>query len=172
MLRERGLEAASIADVMHAAGMTHGGFYKHFKSKKELVGAAVRFAFDEIIERFACREATGGRDAALAAYAEEYLSAAHIAHAGAGCPVAALGADAGRNNSCLSAEFIDGTEKLIRRIGQTGEAASDDDEQHARAAAIRTLTQLVGVVVVARAVGPGRLRDELLAACADLRLSK
>jgi TetR/AcrR family transcriptional repressor of nem operon len=172
MLRERGLEAASIADVMHEAGMTHGGFYKHFKSKNDLVRAAVRFAFDEIIERFDRREATGGRDDALAAYVEEYLSLAHIAHSGAGCPVAALGADAGRNSIWLSAEFIDGAEKLIQRIGQAGEAASEGAEHHARAAAIRTLTQLVGAVVVARAVGPGRLRDELLAACADLRLSK
>jgi TetR/AcrR family transcriptional repressor of nem operon len=172
MLRERGLDAASIADIMHAAGMTHGGFYKHFKSKNDLVCEAVRFAFDEITKRFDRREATSGRDAALAGYVEEYLSAAHIAHAGAGCPVAALGADAGRNSGWLGAEFSDGTEQLIRRIGQTGEAASDDDEHHGRAAAIRTLTQLVGAVVVARAVGPGRLRDELLAACADLRLSK
>jgi TetR/AcrR family transcriptional repressor of nem operon len=152
---------------MHAAGMTHGGFYKHFKSKNDLARAAIRFAFDEIAERFDRREAAGGRDAALAAYVEEYLSAAHIAHSGAGCPVAALGADAGRNSIWLGDEFIDGAEKLIRRIGQTGETASDGAEQHARAAAIRTLTHLVCAVVVARAVGHGPLQNELIAACAD-----
>jgi TetR/AcrR family transcriptional repressor of nem operon len=103
----------------------------------------------------------------LAAYIEEYLSTAHITHAGAGCPVAALGADAGRQGSWLSPEFIEGAEKLIQRVSEATRTAYGGNKRRARAAAIRTLTQLVGAVVVARAVGSGPLQDEVLAACAD-----
>ncbi len=167
MVRERGVEAASIADVMHAAGMTHGGFYKHFGSKDELARAAVRFAFDEIVERFDRREAAAGADAAVAAYVQDYLSAAHVAHSGAGCPVAALGAEAGRHGDELRAEFIDGAERLIERLSAPAGTGRRGDRQRARAAAILTLTQLVGAVVVARAIGDGSLQGEILDACAD-----
>jgi TetR/AcrR family transcriptional repressor of nem operon len=166
MLRERGVDAASIADVMQASGMTHGGFYKHFESKNDLVRAAIRFAFDDIAGRFDGRKAENGEAAAVAAYVAEYISKVHVAEPGFGCPVAALGADAGRHSDWLGEEFAAGAEKLIERISKATEK-SGRNKQRARSAAIRTLTQLVGAVVVARAFGPGRLQDEVLAACAD-----
>ena len=96
LLRARGLEGASIADVMAAAGMTHGGFYKHFETKDDLNAAAVGAAFGEIVDRFDARERADGVEAAIRTYAEEYLSSGHIERPDLGCPVAALGADAGR----------------------------------------------------------------------------
>jgi TetR/AcrR family transcriptional repressor of nem operon len=164
MMRERGIEASSVADMMGAAGMTHGGFYKHFRSKEGLTREAVRFAFDDVVQRFDRRQAESGVEAAVRAYVDEYLSARHLAEPGLGCPVAALGADAGRQSDALGAEFAAGAEKLIARIG-AGKATPA-----ARARAIRVLTQLVGTVVAARSVGPGQMREEILAACArDLR---
>ncbi len=160
MMRERGIEASSLADVMGAAGMTHGGFYKHFDSKDELAREAVRYAFDDIAARFDRRRAELGVEAAVRAYIDEYLSRQHLAEPGLGCPVAALGADAGRHSDSLGPEFVAGAEKLIARIG------AGDDSPQARARAIRRLTQMVGAVVAARAVGPGKLREEILAACA------
>jgi TetR/AcrR family transcriptional regulator, transcriptional repressor for nem operon len=73
--------------------------------------------------------------------------------------VAAFGADAGRHPEALSQAFADGAEMLIARIAETGGAAG-------RADAIGRLATMVGAVVVARAVGNGLLRDEILAACA------
>jgi TetR/AcrR family transcriptional repressor of nem operon len=166
MLRERGVDAASIADVMQASGMTHGGFYKHFESKNDLVRAAVRFAFDDIVARFDGRKAENGEAAAVTAYVAEYLSKEHTADAGLGCPVAALGADAGRHSVWLGGEFAAGAEQLIARISKAIEKSSRD-KRRARSAAIQILTQLVGAVVVARAFGQGPLQDEILAACAD-----
>jgi TetR/AcrR family transcriptional repressor of nem operon len=166
MIRERGIDAASIADVMQASGMTHGGFYKHFESKSDVVRAAVRFAFDDVVERFDRRKAENGDAAAVAAYVAEYLSREHIAEPGIGCPVAALGADAGRHSDWLSGEFAAGAEELIERV-RMATGTSSRDKRSGRSAAIRTLTQLVGAVVIARAVGSGPLRDEILAAHAD-----
>ena len=164
MVRERGVEATSVADVMHAAGMTHGGFYKHFDSKDDLIAAAIRYAFDDVAERFDRRERQDGRAAAIDAYVEEYLSGGHMAQPGRGCPVASVGADAGRNTKVLAPEFAAGAEMLIERLGGSpGKPGSSS----ARARAIRRLARLVGAVLIARAVGSGPLRDEIIAACSE-----
>ena len=162
MLRDRGLEGASIADVMAAAGMTHGGFYKHFATKDDLNAEAVGAAFREITDRFDAREREQGFDAAIRTYVQEYLSTEHVERPDLGCPVASLGADASRRPT-LSQAFSAGAESLIERLSRAspGEAES----AAARAEAIRRLARLVGAVVGARAVGVGSLRDEVLAAC-------
>jgi TetR/AcrR family transcriptional regulator, transcriptional repressor for nem operon len=165
-LRERGVDGASIADIMEAAGMTHGGFYKHFGSKDELVAAAARRAFAEISDRFDAREEMGDADAAAAAYVEDYLSRAHIERPGRGCPVAALGGDAARHPQALSQTFAIGAEALIARLSRSEKRGRKPGANRARA--IRRLMALVGTVVVARAVGAGPLRDEILAASAEL----
>lgn len=165
LLRERGVEATSIADVMAAAGLTHGGFYKHFGSKDDLVAAAVGAAFAGHAERFAERRAALGAQVALRAYLDEYLSPEHVAHPGLGCPVAALGAEAGRSSAAVADAFARGVEETIARFLTAAPPGSD--AATARAAAIRRLAAMVGAVVVARGVGPGSLADEVLAACAE-----
>jgi TetR/AcrR family transcriptional repressor of nem operon len=160
MVRERGVEATSIADVMQAAGMTNGGFYRHFRSKDEMIAAAIRAAFDEITDRFDRRLRQHGAAAAVAAYVDEYLSVLHLEHPGRGCPVAALGTDAGRSHGAFAEEFIVGAKKLIERLSDVSGPGAPE-----RADAIRRLVTLVGAVVIARAVGPGILRDEIINAC-------
>jgi TetR/AcrR family transcriptional regulator, transcriptional repressor for nem operon len=165
MVRERGVEATSIADVMEAAGMTNGGFYRHFESKDEMIGAALRVAFEDIAERFDRRLRQNGAAAAVEAYVEEYLSERHLEHAGHGCPVAAVGTDAGRFRGIFAEEFIAGTEMLIERLSNASAGKSRTASE--RAKAIRRLAMLAGAVVVARAVGRSALRDEILAACSE-----
>jgi TetR/AcrR family transcriptional repressor of nem operon len=166
MVRERGVEATSIADVMEAAGMTNGGFYRHFRSKEELIAAAIRAAFDEIADRFDRRLRQNGAAASVEAYVDEYLSMYHVEHPGRGCPVAAIGADAGRCRGAFAEEFVAGAERLIGRLSDAGgfgtapELTKERDQE--RTKAIRRLATLVGAIVIARAVGPGALRDEVI----------
>jgi TetR/AcrR family transcriptional repressor of nem operon len=167
MLRARGITATNVADVMQEAGMTHGGFYKHFQSKDELVATAIRSAFESIAARFDQTHDGDGVEAATTAYLVQYLSKAHVEHPELGCPMAALGADAGRYRGSLAQEFRDGAEQLIERLTR---ANADRSPAVARAEAIRTLLQLVGTVIVARAVGSGPLRDEVMAAGAAIAL--
>ncbi len=155
MLRARGVAGASVAEVMQAAGMTHGGFYKHFISKDALLAEATAFAFAEAAARFDRRAARQGVEAAATAYAADYLSPAHIAHPERGCPLAAFGAEAGRHPEVLSQAFAAGVEALVERLSSAG--ASRDR-------AMRRLLILLGAVVAARAVGAGALRQEILAA--------
>ncbi|CAL77086.1 putative transcriptional regulator, TetR family [Bradyrhizobium sp. ORS 278] len=163
LLRERGVAEASIADVMAAAGMTQGGFYRHFTSKNDMLTAATRHAFAIMADGMDRDIETAGAEAALAAYVARYLSPEHIAHPGAGCPAAGFGADAGRMPDVLGAEFAAGAEQLITRVA-AGLVARGHAEPEARAEAIRTLTMLVGTVVMARALGASSLQDEIVAA--------
>jgi TetR/AcrR family transcriptional regulator, transcriptional repressor for nem operon len=163
MVRERGVESTGIADVMEAAGMTNGGFYRHFESKNQMIGAAIKASFDEITDRFSRRLRSNGPSAAVRAYVEEYLSERHLEHPGHGCPVAAVATDASRLRGALSTEFAEGAERLIRHLangtnGNPGSAAK-------RKKAIRHLAMLVGAVVISRAVGQGALRKEVIDAC-------
>ena len=157
MLRARGVEGASVAEVCAAAGLTHGGFYKHFDTKDALLAEATEAAFAEAASRFDRHALGKGDAAAVAAYVARYLSRAHVAHPEQGCPVAAFGADAARRPDVLSEAFAQGVEALIGRFAKV---------QGSRANAIGRLLTLVGAVVAARAVGEGDLRDEILAAAA------
>ena len=163
MVRERGVENTGVAEVMQAAGMTNGGFYRHFQSKDEMIASAIHAGFDEIAERFDRRLQQNGSAAALESYVEEYLSERHIQHPGHGCPVAAVGTDAARRSDVFAKEFVEGAERLINRLSECygGKAPSST----ARTKAIRRLAMLVGAVVIARAIGRTPLRKEITAAC-------
>lgn len=160
LMRERGIAATSVADVMTAAGMTTGGFYKHFKSKDDLAVAAVAAAFEGILAPLQRKAGKSGPAPARAAYLRQYLSEGHIANPGKGCPIAAMGADGAREAELLGREFAHGVEATLAFLGANEGAETD------RAALIRRMATLVGAVVLARAVGKGPMRDEILAAAA------
>src|SRR5687768_11195234 len=48
LFRERGFDGVAVADLMRAAGFTHGGFYNHFETKEALAAEALTRAFDEM----------------------------------------------------------------------------------------------------------------------------
>src|SRR5829696_7864943 len=72
-IRESGIEQPGVAEIMRAAGLTHGGFYKHFGSREELIAEAVERALTDSESRV--RETTDGAEDSLAAFADSYLSA-------------------------------------------------------------------------------------------------
>src|SRR5829696_2518086 len=90
-IRESGTEQPGVAEIMRAAGLTHGGFYKHFGSRDELILEAVERALTDSEMRVL--GVTDGAEDPLAAFVEAYVSAAHRDDASTGCGVVALGAD-------------------------------------------------------------------------------
>src|SRR5678815_5097210 len=94
-IRKHGYEGVGVADVMHKAGLTHGGFYAHFESRDALLVEALERAGRESGE--AVRRAIQGRAAkgvsAFRALVEAYLADEHLGSLETGCPVAALAAD-------------------------------------------------------------------------------
>ena len=109
LLRERGLEGTSVADVMSDAGMTHGGFYKHFDSKEALVERALDDAFSAFVRALERADS----DQVRALYRTYYLSRGHMAQPGMGCPVAALGAEVARGSNALKAAFGAGIRRVV-----------------------------------------------------------
>lgn len=139
LFRERGPEGVSVAEVMKAAGLTHGGFYGHFASKEALLAQALGAALAAAAERLRSTCAEKGLDA----YASAYLSDEHLLDRGGGCALAALGGDVARQPDEVRAAFADG----LRQLVEAAASAGGD-----RSAAINTLAHLVGAVVLARAV--------------------
>ena len=157
MLRERGLQGTGVADLMREAGLTHGGFYKHFDSKDALVESALEAAFGDIVALVENADE-------LARYQALYLSQAHVENPGRGCPVAALGQEVARGSTELKATFGRGVNRIIAAVA----ARLRGSPSARRQAAIRDLCTMVGAVVVARA-SDQRTADEVLAACRESR---
>ena len=149
LLRERGVEAVTVADVMRAAGLTHGGFYGYFTSKDDLVAKA-------IAETFAA--APPPRD--LASYIAAYLSPAHRDDRAGGCAAAALAAETVRSSGAARHEM---TLSLRRQIETLTELSPGADAHERRRAAIGAWSTMVGAVILARVSDDAALSDEVLA---------
>src|SRR6185369_541104 len=91
--REHGGDSSGIGKVMKQAGLTKGGFYRHFKSKDDLFVEAVARAFDEMGRRMSAVASSAPEGQALKAIIEHYLSTRHANSPGMGCVIAALGAE-------------------------------------------------------------------------------
>jgi TetR/AcrR family transcriptional repressor of nem operon len=161
LIRERGIAGTSVADVMGAAGMTAGGFYRHFESKEALVAEALDAAAAgarATLDRAAA--AAPDPDAAFAARAEQYLSEGHRAHPERGCPLAALATEVAREPRQVRRAFGAALERAVEAIAREVPAPGGSQ----RAAALRAIATMVGAVALARAIPEGELCDELLAA--------
>lgn len=104
-VRAAGLTGAAVSAVMQDAGLTHGGFYKHFGSKDELLLAALSEAFKEIAERMAQVGEKSDPGTAWKAIVTAYLSPVHCDHVEHGCPVAALAPELTRTDSAMKAQI-------------------------------------------------------------------
>ena len=164
LTRARGLEATSVADVMADAGLTHGGFYRHFDSKEHLVVAAIQSAFEEILGDLEIQAEAGMRADAVAAFIAHYLSDGHVAHPSGGCPIPALGADVARTTAPARQAFSAGIDRMIVLLA--GGLPGTPSERRTEAARIVAL--MAGAVLVARACEPATAHQVLTAVRAGL----
>ena len=162
LIRERGIDGTSVADVMGEAGFKQGGFYRHFDSKDALVQAALEEAFDQILAPLESRLEEQEPTAAVAAFRSHYLSQGHVEQRGLGCPMAALACDVARGLGALKASFGAGVNRMMKAMA----AGKGGSPQEAKADAARELAMMVGSVVLARASDPATAR-QILAACRD-----
>jgi TetR/AcrR family transcriptional repressor of nem operon len=160
LFRERGFDGVGVAELMRAAGLTHGGFYGQFASKDDLIAQACERSISAGLERWS-RLAADAPRGALRAIAANYLSAAHRDGPGAGCLLAALGTEASRQAAPVRRAVTDGVRSLVAALTRFGPGRS---EAARRERAIATFASLVGAMVLARAVDDAELSDEILAA--------
>lgn len=145
LFRERGFDAVTVAEVMQAAGLTHGAFYGHFKSKDDLIAQALPYALDA--SRAVAAQAVGEGDPAR--YARWYLTPALRDNRAEGCPVAGLGAETIRQSPEARAAMAAGLRKQIERLSKS---MPDADATEARRAAIGSWAAMVGGMILARLV--------------------
>jgi TetR/AcrR family transcriptional repressor of nem operon len=88
--RQNGIGGTGLSDLMAAAGLTHGGFYRHFDSKDQIVAEACAAATESAIATFFSNKSP---QSGLKARVAKYLSPAHRDDPSAGCPLAALGSE-------------------------------------------------------------------------------
>ena len=171
--RSRGVDAVGIDEVMRDAGMTHGGFYNHFASKEALAVEVCEQAFKPSLAGVAAIIEAHPRSprAAFDATVDAYLSVLHRDHPEFGCASAALVGDSGRHDADVQGEFSRGLEGYIADFtsllaGAAARAGTELPAEAARERAIGVFSEMVGAMVLSRAVAqasPG-LADEVLAA--------
>jgi TetR/AcrR family transcriptional regulator, transcriptional repressor for nem operon len=154
-IRESGTDGPGVAEIMSEAGLTHGGFYKHFDSRDDLVAEAFDAAVEQGAEGF--REVTAEAADPLAAFVDWYLSADHREDPGSGCPVVALGADAARSGERVRAAYRGQVERYIADVEALLPAGEDT-----RRRAIAAVSAMVGALLISRAVDDQGLSDEIL----------
>ncbi len=167
LMRERGIDGVSVADLMGAAGLTHGGFYGHFGSKEQLAAEACTHAFAESVARWKRRVAAQpDHNAALLALTEGYLSTHTRDNPGASCPTAALVCDVAREpmDAPVRVAFLSGTQQLVEVLASLQHGG---DSEWARRKALARFSTLVGAVVLARATKGAGISDEFLRAARE-----
>ncbi|WMY11748.1 TetR/AcrR family transcriptional regulator [Paraburkholderia phenoliruptrix] len=155
LFRLRGVEAVGLAELMKAAGFTQGGFYNHFKSKDALVAAVMEKAMQDY--------ADSPNAGSLARQAARYLSNAHRDNIEAGCPLSGFAGDAPRVPDAARACYAQGLEAYVDRFAAMIAAKSATPEQ-TRREAIAAFSQMVGALVLSRAVAGANpaFADEIL----------
>jgi TetR/AcrR family transcriptional repressor of nem operon len=143
LFRVRGFEGIGVADLMKASGMTHGGFYRHFTSKDDLVREASAAAYDQLE-----RETQGKTIEALLT---RYMSAEHRDDFANGCPTSALGSDAMRQPQPVQEVFARRVETWLRMIEDALEAEKHLNPSERRELSIDLAARAVGAVILSRA---------------------
>jgi TetR/AcrR family transcriptional repressor of nem operon len=157
--KEHGVDGISLADLMKELKLTHGGFYKHFASRDELVTEALDLALSQSAQSVRERLFGGGQPD-LSRFVDFYLADAHREGRAEGCAVAALAGDASRKSAAVQAQFREhiagNVDSLVKALAPVGSA------EERRASALLILSALYGALTMARAVGDSALSREIL----------
>jgi TetR/AcrR family transcriptional repressor of nem operon len=105
-IRIEGLNGAAVGTVMRDTGLTHGGFYKHFGSKDELLVESLKEAFREIEETLARAAEQAPAGEAWKAIVETYLHPDLCEHPERGCPLAALAPELARVDKAMKSQIV------------------------------------------------------------------
>lgn len=160
LFREKGFNGVGVADIMQAADLTHGGFYGQFKSKEDLAAQACQAAnanatkvWQDIVDK--------APDKPLQALVDHYLRRDHRDRPATGCAFATLAVDAVRQGEEVRQVFTEGLMPLVDILAA---AMPNGSKPQRRRQALAAMSELIGAVILARAVHDPALSDDILAA--------
>jgi TetR/AcrR family transcriptional repressor of nem operon len=157
--RQHGIVATGLADLMAAAGLTHGGFYKHFQSKDELVSEAASAAIATTTRAMKTVGSDRPGVEGLKRVVAKYLAADHRDDPGEGCPIAALGAELAR---CDEKTRDAATQGLRDYIGVLASHLDGLAPREATNRAMASFATMVGALTLARIANDQKLSQAIL----------
>jgi TetR/AcrR family transcriptional repressor of nem operon len=167
-VRVEGLNGAGVAAVMRDTGLTHGGFYKHFSNKDELVLESLREAFREIADNLAHTAERSQPETAWKAIVKTYLSLEYCDHAEYGCPLTALAPELARVDKSMRgqilAELVNYKDRMLPFM--PGRRAVDKER-----AFFSIFSTMIGAIEIARMLPEPAMREKVLASARDFLLS-
>jgi TetR/AcrR family transcriptional repressor of nem operon len=157
--RRNGIDGTGLADLMAAAGLTHGGFYKHFESKEQVIEESLAFAAEQMVEAMRRTLSASPGHGGLRTGIAEYLSIEHRDDASGGCPFAALGSEMARGSDAVREATTAGFLKMVDVIAGQLDGKSP---AAARKQALLMLSTMIGAVTMARMVTDPDLSASIL----------
>jgi TetR/AcrR family transcriptional repressor of nem operon len=159
-VRSEGLNGAAVATVMRDTGLTHGGFYKHFESKDELLVESLHEAFGEIIETLARAAEKSPKGEAWKTIVKTYLSLEYCDRAETGCPMAALAPELSRVDKKMKprvlAELVNYKDRMTPFM--PGRRTADKER-----AFFVIFSTMIGAIQIARLLPQAETRERVLA---------
>lgn len=159
-VRAEGMTGAAVSAVMRDAGLTHGGFYKHFESKNALLMESLSAAFQEIADRLDATAKQSKPDAAWKAIVKTYLSLEYCDHIEHGCPLPALAPELARADKAMKPLIFEELKKYKERMVPFMPGRRTADKESAFFAIFSTM---VGTIEIARLLPEPAMREKVLA---------
>ena len=160
LFREHGYDGVGVANLMAAAGFTHGGFYKQFGSKADLIAEAAKVGLKETAEKT--------KGSPPGDFLRKYLSREHRDAPADGCTLAALCGDAARQEPPVKAVFAEGLESLLDSLEEQFPQTDQTRRGQARAKRLSNIAHAVGALLLSRACpDDSPLADEILEVCRE-----
>lgn len=151
--RLNGISATGLSDVMSEAGLTHGGFYRHFKSKDQLVAEACSAAIEDIVARLEDAASTSDDKDGFRAIVERYVSPLHRDDETGGCPLAGMGSELahGDENTRIAASqgFCELVERVAKRLDDRPSDSTDSTDS-TQSKAVFAVAAMIGALTMSR----------------------
>lgn len=163
LFREHGFKGVSVAELMAAAGMTHGGFYGHFDSKDALVAVACGKAFEQSAQHWERRIADQpDQHTAFGAIVDFYLDPRRRDTPGSGCPAVSFASDVAREprDAPVRASYVEGVKVMVEQMASLGDGGAAAGSSRA----LMQIAAMVGAVSLARATAGDPISDQFLLA--------
>lgn len=157
--RRNGIDGTGLADLMAAAGLTHGGFYKHFESKEQVVEESVALAIESMADSMDHTLSASPGLRGLHAAITDYLAIEHRDNAASGCPFVALGSEVARSSDAVREATTAGFLKMVNSMANQLDGVS---AATARKEALVMLSTMIGAVTMARIVTDANLSASIL----------
>jgi TetR/AcrR family transcriptional regulator, transcriptional repressor for nem operon len=166
-VRSEGLNGAAVAAVMHDTGLTHGGFYKYFGSKDQLLLESLREAFREIADTLAHAAKQSPPETAWKAIVKTYLSLEYCDHVERGCPLTALAPELARVDKKMRGQILGELVNYKDRMVPFMPGGRAVDKERAFFSIFSTM---IGAIEIARILPEPAMREKVLASARDFLL--